>query len=166
MAVNWAEIKAEYLTTDTSYRDLAQKYGVNTTTIAKKAGKEGWVEQRQQQANRTLSKTLTAISNREASRASRLSDVAGRLLDKVERLMDMDDRLQEASDGESIALGAKEMKSIAGVLKDIKDVQMIRSDIDLREQEARIKKLEREAESDDGGDVVIRIEGGDASWSR
>lgn len=145
---DWNKIKTEYLTTDTSYRKLAQKYGVNATTIAKKAGKEDWVSQRQQQASRTLSKTLTAVSNHEVDRATRLQKVADRLLAKVERLIDEDDKLIEESNGESMMLGPKGMKSLAGVLKDIKDVQMIRSDADLREQEARIAKLRREAEGE------------------
>ncbi len=154
---DWNAIKTEYITTDTSYRKLAQKYGVNATTIAKKAGKEEWVVQRQQQASRTLSKTLTAVSNREVDRATRLQRVADRLLVKVERLMDMDDRILETSDGEGVILGAKGMKSIAGVLKDIKEVQMIRSEADLREQEARIAKLRREAEADIPNRDPIRV---------
>ena len=34
---DWNKIKTAYLTSDTSYRKLDQKYGVNATTIAKKA---------------------------------------------------------------------------------------------------------------------------------
>lgn len=166
---DWNKIKTEYLTTDTSYRKLAQKYGVNATTIAKKASKEDWVSQRNQQASRTLSKTLTAVSNREVDRATRLQRVADRLLAKVERLIDEDDKLMEESEGENMLLGPKGMKSLAGVLKDIKEVQMIRSEADLREQEARIAKLRREAEreeDDHNKTVVVTIAGGDNSWQK
>ena len=34
---DWEKIKAEYITTDISVRDLAQKHGVHYTTIGKKA---------------------------------------------------------------------------------------------------------------------------------
>ena len=166
---DWNKIKTEYLTTDTSYRKLAQKYGVNATTIAKKASKEDWVSQRNQQASRTLSKTLTAVSNREVDRATRLQRVADRLLAKVERLIDEDDKLMEESEGENMLLGPKGMKSLAGVLKDIKEVQMIRSEADLREQEARVAKLRREAEreeDDHNKTVVVTIAGGDNSWQK
>ena len=158
---DWNKIKTEYLTSDTSYRKLAQKYGVNATTIAKKASKEDWVSQRQQQANRTLSKTLTAVSNRQVNRAARLQKVADKLLNKIEAAVDDYNMAVLLVDRQSL-------RQITGALKDIKDIQMIRSKADLREQEARIAKLLKEAEREDSGPnkVVIQIEGGEDTWSK
>ena len=158
---DWNKIKTEYLTSDTSYRKLAQKYGVNAITIAKKASKEGWVSQRQQQANRTLSKTLTAVSNRQVNRAARLQEVADKLLKKIEAAVD-DYKM------EVLLVDRQSLRQITGALKDIKDIQMIRSEADLREQEARIAKLLKEAEREDSGPnkVVIQIEGGEDTWSK
>ena len=158
---DWNKIKTEYLTSDTSYRKLAQKYGVNATTIAKKASKEDWVSQRQQLANRTLSKTLTAVSNRQVNRAARLQEVADKLLNKIEAAVDDYNMAVLLVDRQSL-------RQITGALKDIKDIQMIRSEADLREQEARIAKLLKEAEREDSGPnkVVIQIEGGEDTWSK
>lgn len=158
---DWNKIKTEYLTSDTSYRKLAQKYGVNATTIAKKASKEDWVSQRQQLANRTLSKTLTAVSNRQVNRAARLQKVADKLLNKIEAAVDDYNMAVLLVDRQSL-------RQITGALKDIKDIQMIRSEADLREQEARIAKLLKEAEREDSGPnkVVIQIEGGEDTWSK
>ena len=158
---DWNKIKTEYLTSDTSYRKLAQKYGVNATTIAKKASKEGWVSHRQQLANRTLSKTLTAVSNRQVNRAARLQKVADKLLNKIEAAVDDYNMAVLLVDRQSL-------RQITGALKDIKDIQMIRSEADLREQEARISKLLKEAEREDSGPnkVVIQIEGGEDTWSK
>ena len=158
---DWNKIKTEYLTSDTSYRKLAQKYGVNATTKAKKASKEDWVSQRQQQANRTLSKTLTAVSNRQVNRAARLQEVADKLLNKIEAAVD--DYNMEA-----LLVDRQSLRQITGALKDIKDIQMIRSEADLREQDARIAKLLKEAEREDNGPnkVVIQIEGGEDTWSK
>ena len=158
---DWNKIKTEYLTSDTSYRKLAQKYGVNATTIAKKASKEDWVSQRQQLANRTLSKTLTAVSNRQVNRAARLQKVADKLLNKIEAAVDDYNMAVLLVDRQSL-------RQITGALKDIKDIQMIRSEADLREQEARITKLLKEAEREDSvpNKVVIQIEGGEDTWSK
>lgn len=158
---DWNKIKTEYLTSDTSYRKLAQKYGVNATTIAKKASKEDWVSQRQQQANRTLSRTLTAVSNRQVNRAARLQKVADKLLNKIEAAVD-------DYNMEVLLVDRQSLRQITGALKDIKDIQMIRSKADLREQEARIAKLLKEAEREDSGPnkVVIQIEGGEDTWSK
>ena len=158
---DWNKIKTEYLTSDTSYRKLAQKYGVNAITIAKKASKEDWVSQRQQQADRTLSKTLTAVSNRQVNRAVRLQEVADKLLNKIEAAVD-------DYNMEVLLVDRQSLRQITGALKDIKDIQMIRSEADLREQEARIAKLLKEAEREDSGPnkVVIQIEGGEDTWSK
>lgn len=158
---DWNKIKTEYLTSDTSYRKLAQKYGVNAITIAKKASKEDWVSQRQQQANRTLSRTLTAVSNRQVNRAVRLQEVADKLLNKIEAAVD-------DYNMEVLLVDRQSLRQITGALKDIKDIQMIRSEADLREQEARIAKLLKEAEREDSGPnkVVIQIEGGEDTWSK
>ena len=57
------------------------------------------------------------------------------------------------------------LKQIAAALKDIKEVQMLKSELDRREQEARIAKLQKEAEKEEQNqDVMITIEGGDPTW--
>ncbi len=133
---DWQAIKTEYITTDTSYRKLAQKYGVNTTNIAKRASSEGWVEQRKQNANKTLSKTLNAIGTKQAERTAKLIGVSDLLLNKVKSLLEAD---------EELLVDTSIMKDVSIILKNLKDIQMIKSDSDMREQEARIDKLRKEA---------------------
>ena len=154
---DWNAIKTEYITTQISYRALEQKYGVNYKVIADKGKKEGWSQLRSQHRDKTLTKTLNAVSSVQASRAVRLQTVAEKLLNKVEALVDASDPLE---------MDTQSMKHISGVLKDIKEIQMIRSDADMREQEARIAKLRSEAEKDENQnrDVTITIAGGDPSW--
>ena len=133
---DWQKIKTEYITTDTSYRKLAQKYGVTYTNIGIRSRKEGWPELREQHNAKTITKTMNAIASNQANRAARLQTVADKLLAKVERLVD---------EGEDLLADTSVMRDIARVLKDIKDIQMIRSEADLREQEARIEKLRKDA---------------------
>ena len=153
---DWQKIKTEYITTDTSYRKLAQKYGVGYSVIGERARLDGWVEQREQFRNETLTKTVDAISTKQVDRAANLISVADKLLAKVNSLLEMD--AEVLSDTQS-------MKHISGVLKDIKEVQMIRSDADMREQEARIANLRKQAEKEEiNRDVSITIAGGDPLW--
>jgi hypothetical protein len=195
LMADWNKIKTEYITTDTSYRKLAQKYGVNATTIAKKAGKEDWVAQRNQQASKTLSKTLAADSKRKADRMARIQDATDLLLDKIERAINElniqlakethKEKVVEYNNPERPDKATKEithetekiievtsiidrngLKQIASALKDIKEVQMLKSELDRQEQEARIANLRKQAEKEenDNKDVTIVIEGGDPSW--
>lgn len=151
--MDWNAIRQDYITDESSsYRKLAQKYGIAYTSIGERARKEGWAEQREQYLSKTLSKTIDAIGKEQAKRASRVVTVADKLLDKIEKVID-------SYDGEGLIANTQALKHITGALKDIKDIQMIKSESDLREQEARIKKLEMEAalreEDDDKPSGVV-----------
>lgn len=150
---DWQKIKTEYITNpDTSYRELSQKYGVHYTNIAKRAKKEDWQQQRKQQANATQTKMIQAVERRKVDRAAKLMDVSDLLLQKIELLVEELD-VMDAS--------PKDIRSLSAAIKDIKEIQMIRSDADIREQEARIEKLRREAYRDDqSGTITVRLPGG------
>lgn len=137
---DWQSIKTEYITTDTSYRKLAQKYGVTYNNIGIRSRKEGWPELRNKHNAKTVTKTMNAIASQQASRAARLQTVADKLLTKVERLVD---------EGEELLADTSTMRDISRILKDLKDIQMIKSDADMREQEARIEKLRKDAAGDE-----------------
>ena len=154
---DWQKIKTEYITTDTSYRKLAKKHGVHYNAVANRAKQEDWVSQRNRFCDRTVTKTVTAISNKQVDRAAKLISVADLLLDRVKSLVE---------DNPELLISTQSIKNLSGVLKDIKEVQMIRSEADMREQDARIAKLQKEAQKEENQnkDVTIVIEGGDPSW--
>lgn len=156
---DWQKIKTEYISTKTSYRKLAEKYGVNYKVIADRGKKEKWEELRSQVAHKTLTKTIDRVSTSQADRAAKLMDVSDLLLAKVRSLLEAD----------SMPLGTQNMKNISGVLRDIKEIQGIKSQRDIDEQDARIAKLRREAESekdDKDKTVIVTIAGGDGSWQK
>lgn len=141
--VDWQAIKTEYITTDTSYRKLAQKYGVSYNAIGNRSRQEKWQEARDQHLSNTMTKTMNAIASQQANRAVRLQNVADKLLTKVERLIE---------EGEELLKDTSTMRDISRILKDLKDIQMIKSDADMREQEARIEKLKADAQQHNNDD--------------
>ena len=142
---DWQAIKTEYITTDTSYRKLSQKYGVNVTNIAKKASAEGWVEQRKQYANETQLKTLEKISQQEANRAVKIHSVADKLLLKIEALVDRP------------GMVPKDVRSLVAAVKDLKEIQGVRSELDDKEQKARIANLQKQADKTDDNKEPIKV---------
>ena len=57
------------------------------------------------------------------------------------------------------------LQKVAASLLALKEIQDLKSEADIREQEARIAKLEKEAEDEDKtNEIAIVIEGGDSSW--
>lgn len=160
MSADWNKIKTEYITTDTSYRKLALKHGVHYNAIANRAKQEDWIQMRNQFCDRTVTKTVDAISNRQVDRTARLMDVSDLLLAKVKRLLEA---------GQELSIDTQGMKHISGVLKDIKEIQGIKSSKDLEEQDARIAKLRKDAEKEEGSgtEVTITFGSGDAErWAK
>lgn len=149
MAIDWTAIRTEYITnTDTSYRSLAKKYGVNYRNICIKSQQEGWIEQRQQHINKTTTEIINKTGEHQVDRATRLQSAADKLLEIVEAHLSKDPD----------AITSQSLKQISGVLKDIKDVQ--RTSKDLEEQDARIASLRKQAEKGEtGNEVVVEITG-------
>ena len=143
---DWQAIKTEYITTDTSYRKLAQKYGIHYKVISDRGKDEGWVELRSQHRDKTLTKALDKISEQEANRAAKIHSVADKLLRKIEAMVDSEEPMSE-----------KGIRALTAAVKDLKEIQSVRSELDRQEQEARIANLRKQAEKDDDTADVIEV---------
>lgn len=183
---DWLKIKTEYITTDTSYRKLAEKYGVSRVQIGSVGKEEGWVELKRQHLAETMTQTLAADAKEKADMWARINNASAHLLDKIERaITELDIQLYkhtektktiEYNNPERADKPTKEvihedekllevssiidragLKQIASALRDIKEVQDIRSELDRREQEARIANLEKQANKDDNATEPIRV---------
>lgn len=140
---DWKKIEAEYITTETSYRKLAQKYGLNQATVAQKAKAEDWVGKRKQQASTAQAMILEKDINKKVDRATKLYNAADELLAKI------------VTGISSVAIvSPTAAKNYSDALKNIKEIHMIRSEADMREQEARIRNLEKQAEQDNNKEPI------------
>ena len=192
--MDWKRIKAEYIAGGTSYRKLAEKYGVSFSTLRKVAAKEQWTELRNRAGAKRDTKIIDSVSEKEAQKAidklARVSDLTDMLLDKLEQaIAELDIQLykdvkktkvieynnelrpdkptketiyeeEKVSEVKTI-VDRSGLKAIASSLKDIKEIQMLKSDLDRQEQEARIAKLRKEAqeeEKDNSVNIVIDAE--------
>lgn len=157
--MDWNKLKREYIQGNTSYRKLAEKYSVSLTVLKTRAAKERWVELKDQARAKADTKIVESEADNQAKRMSRLLSVTDRLLDAVEKAVD-------EFNAEELLLDKSALKSLSGAIKDIKDIQGIKSAIDIREQEARIANLQKQAQAEDNkpNEITITIEGGDSSW--
>ena len=142
--IDWKTIETEYVTTDISHRELCDKYGICRSTISKKASEENWTEKRNNHRAKTVSKAVNAVGTKQAAMAAKLYGVGGLLLDRVKLLLE---------DNPELLADTSSMKDVSVVLKNLKDLLSVKSDADMREQEARIEKLRREAEPEKTTDV-------------
>lgn len=153
--MDWKKIKTEYITTDTSYRKLCEKYGVSRTTLTKRATREGWVELRSQHSAKREAKMADAVINQQAESAKLLTATATHLLGMIA------DGLG-TFDPDTLLADRQALRGITGALRDLKDVLSLKSDIDLEEQKARIAKLRKESEEEtEPPAITVNIIGGD-----
>lgn len=193
--INWADIRAEYVTTGISYRQLEKKYGIARRRIGERAAKEKWVDRRKKYRDKIASRKEAIGAEKAIDRYTRLIELSDRLADKIDKALDELEkhlvtnkkrvRTIEYNNGERPDKPTKEIitdeetidvieslvdrdgiKQIAAALKDLKEIQSLRSTADAREQDARIANLERQAaQGEQAGDgAVIEIDGLPEAW--
>lgn len=136
--VDWNKIRAEYIKTGLAYRKLAEKHGVSFNTLKTHAVDEHWNELRQQKNNKTTTKTIEALSDRESAQAVSIQTTAEVVLQNTKDLL-----------ATMPATSLESLKTAASILKILKEVMDVKGDADTREQEARIRNLEKMATKDD-----------------
>ena len=144
--MDWKKIKKEYIAGGISYRKLAEKHGVSFNTLEKVARRERWCALRRQADEKAATKAVEAISTRNA---------------KLDKAVDL--ALEAACKYLSAPgqLRAVDLKDVTAALKNLRDLKGIKSEADMKEQQARIEALRARAgikdgdEDGDGGGVIV-----------
>ena len=154
--MDWNKIKAEYISGGTSYRKLAEKYKVSRTTLQRKAKDENWVSLRIQAEAKTETKIVNDVSKQNAKIDETYFRCVDKLMKKAEELIDNTPIWQPTN-----------LKDMATTMKYLKECKGVKSEADMREQEARIKKLQKEAEKEDDtiNEIEIVFNAGPEEWN-
>lgn len=174
--VDWLAIKTEYITTDTSYRKLAEKYGVPKNRIAEHGKREDWAGLRGQHQDKTLTKTVEKISTAQARRAAKVDALADKLLLKLEQAIDELDlnvtthkiKMEQGNTEKTSTYRMVEpggvvdragLRQLTAALKELQEIKGEMSELSRREREARIQKIEAEVQAakDDAAPVEFTV---------
>ena len=154
----WQKIKAEYISGGTSYRKLAAKYGVPFSNLKNIAIKEQWTQLREQAKNRTTIKLVENISKQNAKIDAKYSDLVDKVFAKALEVIDNTPEWDTYT-----------IKEMAMALKYLKECKGVKSEADIREQEARIRNLEKQAEADANASTEVTVkfeaEGEKREWA-
>ncbi len=187
--VDWEAIKNEYITdSSTSYRSLAEKYGVSERNLARHGKDGGWVELRQQFVSKVSSDTLNLEVKTRAKQAVKIGKIADKLLKKISQAVDEldiqiardvyktktieynnskrpDKPTKETVEEKEIysqihsIVDRNGLRAIASALIDVQKALGIKTELDDREQQARINALEAKVgfndDEDGGGGVIV-----------
>ena len=137
--VDWNVIKAEYIAGGTSYRKLAEKYGIDRNQIADRGKSEKWVELKRQTQDKTQTKLSDAISDSAASEAAEAVRLINESALNMLRLI-----AEEVVKRESMS--ESKVTTYSRALKQLKEVLDIKGEQDREEQQARIDNLRKQAE--------------------
>lgn len=158
---NWTDIKLEYIQTNSSYRKLSEKYGIPFNTISDIGRREGWAKLQKQYQEDIVTESLKVTANNAVDYAANIYALASEMVSQL------NDLINEHTIAELVVIGVKP-RDVTGALKDLEDILHIKSAADLREQEARISKLQKEAEkgADTAQTITVNIAGGEDSWQK
>ena len=79
--MDWTAVKTEYITTDTSYRRLAKKYGVSATQIGNRSRAEGWIEERERYLTAVVAKSVRKSATIESNRLAKVMTATTKIID-------------------------------------------------------------------------------------
>lgn len=158
MEVNWEEIKLEYVSTDTSYRELCDKYGVTMSQVSKRATRGDWVALRNMRRKATEKKVVEYQAEKQAERYKRFMNLSDRLLDILE------EKVSQIEAG-AANLDESTVKTLASAMKDIKGVQGLRDPAEAEEQRVRLAIMNKQLSADAPQEIKVTIGGGIPEWS-
>lgn len=177
----WENIKTEYVTTDISYRKLAEKYGMAYGRLQTRGFSGKWQDARNEYKEKLFNKSVDLICDEQAERIAQAIRIGDRMLEKVEESLNEIDiilcketetvkRVDKMDDGtpcertesketyskRKVAVDRAGLKQLSAVLKDLREIGIFRSELDKKEQEARINKLRKDTETEEK-DTTINV---------
>ena len=149
---DWQAIAEEYITGEISMRSLAIKHDLPRSTLRSRAYREGWIERREAFHRAAAPEDASLGAADDAAddppeRAAYEKEIF-RVTDKLVR------RAEEILDGPE-AVGARELGELMRAIKNAKEIRMLRSALDEREQRLRLRSLEEKSAA---ADRELRIE--------
>lgn len=147
-----AAVRADY-TAGMSFRALEEKYGIPKSTIAGWAKLDGWVQEKRirrpkrNEIVRAAIKTLGQLDSdipdirtedmTEDDDYQLMRRYVNKLLHKADQILDIDD-----------ALAPRDLKSVSSMLLDVRTLMNVLSPREAKEQAARLRSLEKQAETE------------------
>ena len=137
----WDKLRLEYISSqDVSMRGLQKKYGIPFNAIKNRVDGEEWNKKREEYLTRSMQKSIDFLAESRAKECTKAFKVASTILDKIEAIVSkIDDESPDA---------LRDIKSATSAIKDLKEIGLFRAELDRQEQEARIRKLQKESEEE------------------
>ena len=171
MTPDWKEIREDYARGET-FTALERKYAVARSTLRGRARREGWQRRNEQEKKVQCNELSQARMDRVAALADALLGCLERAVEELDTVTESVREKAKKEDGGEVTTDFQRLlpqekgiidrgglKQLTGVLKDLKEVLVLRSEGDTREQEARIAKLQRDLSPETEKSFTVLLEG-------
>lgn len=146
----WNKVKQEYLQGDTP-KEICERHDLSMNTLNSRIKNHGWREERREaqykeKREAKIESVQEAKDRFDKENKALCDDIGHTLLKKIAmscETVDVDDRAG--------------IRQLASSLKDLKELRLWVDLLDKTEQEARIKKLQKDAEEKDDKNVSITV---------
>ena len=158
--IDWDIIKAEYLTSDTSYRKLSKKYDVSFSQLSARAKEEDWVKTKNDKA---LQIGTDAINASDEEKISEINDLIGlnkRLIRLVEKTIKVFEDGENEPDVKSIKDLTNTISSLTANVRNLKGLptQSEREAQEIAKERLAIEKSKADIDNT-SKEIVIKYEG-------
>lgn len=159
IAVDWDAIKAEYVTSNISYRDIADKYDVSMTTVKYHAKRDKWVSSRKNHSTNIYTKATQKAERKEVNRLAKLMQASDGLDRLIERFITGNGAEIAEVDSKAINELSKAIKSAIDIKRDLYGIATDRERDQAEINRRRIELEERKFEQgvDSNNDIVILL---------
>lgn len=168
---DWEGIREDYARGKT-FTALERKYAVARSTLRGRAHREGWQRRNEPQEKVQCNELSQARMDRVAALADALLGCLERAVEELDTVTESVREKAKKEDGGEVTTDFQRLlpqekgiidrgglKQLTGVLKDLKEVLVLRSEGDTREQEARIAKLQRDLSPETEKSFTVLLEG-------
>jgi len=163
---DWKPLRDEYISGSGTLRELAECHGVSYDMLKRVSAVEGWRELR----------TKRQFRRSDEGFQTRIEDITDRLLDQIQKAteelelatvvtktkekLEFGERTTEERQwisGDKVDV--KDLKTLTDALRIIRDLRFPKSMLDIREQEAKIRNLERQLEDRGASAITVTLAG-------
>lgn len=169
MKTDWIKIKNEYITTQISYQNLANKHKISMSSLSKRAVKEGWKAKKEKYCKKIETKVQNRTAESEIEntvrRMERINAIKNRLIDRIEQATEELNRheIVKTNKIKTIKYDAKIKKPVKETIEESEIKEFIEGDIDrmgLKQLTSALRDLcaivgDDEQENQEGGVVLL-----------
>lgn len=159
--MDWESIESDYITGNFSYAELAEKYKISKSTLAKYAVNNKWTEKRKKFRKKVVTKTTNKIAKEQSDKLLKLISASDNMAELIDKTVS---KMLKAKDASPAAMKdiVTTLKDLTAVIRNLNDLPTLAERNAYRIAQGRLKLEKKKAEQDNNQSTEITVILGDA----